>query len=627
MNPHRNNNPRRNLHQQTSTLTSSSDPSSIQTPNCYDYHLLAPFFDSNSSKKHNEIFDTTDCTTTHPNNNRTESRSPSTPSSNLQLSSNQSIHRTTTSTPSQIRNCVKPQQQQQQQQLREEEDDSCPPTPTLATATDTLTTTQRTRNDHSGDPRSGRSRGRRSLSFSNFTTSPARSSHCQTTSPAEDEETKKSLAAAVVSSSTSPISLILRPQHHHHQQQQHPSILRRRYDPALDILRSWSSSGVVPGPMETITKSQSADPDYDRGSIYRLGGAMNSSSSSGVVGTSAGAGGGDGMTRELNSQHLIPRRNLTEAFEEMANANKKQLQNDPMQQQQDRDVHHRQRTSSSTASEDTRTTSALTIDTDHHHNLHPTIETASSSSKISGVTEEVASMISPTGVADELHHRRSGVAGGLSPIHSPSTSMVGDGNVDTDAIDEEGALKQREAPEFKLHHSLQRLMSDELVQRVAFYSIIHDINKEASTMAANDDSGYSPSLDEGSDEQQDPIVIAVNGGTTRSSSDSDDEKKLEERVFASALIDEEQWLLTVIESRSLDETRSSSNAGCPPTFSQAMGEIEYEYENPIATLSSGSRTQLWKPSRSWWEAKSGKNPWIEPRYHNKRWRYALYFSE
>lgn len=35
---------------------------------------------------------------------------------------------------------------------------------------------------------------------------------------------------------------------------------------------------------------------------------------------------------------------------------------------------------------------------------------------------------------------------------------------------------------------------------------------------------------------------------------------------------------------------------------------------------SQSRTQLWKPSRSWWEAKSGKNPWIEPNSHNKRWR-------
>ena len=57
---------------------------------------------------------------------------------------------------------------------------------------------------------------------------------------------------------------------------------------------------------------------------------------------------------------------------------------------------------------------------------------------------------------------------------------------------------------------------------------------------------------------------------------------------------------------------------CPPTFSQAIGEKEYE--NPVHALSGGNRTQLWKPSRSWWEAKSGKNPWIEPSSHNKRWR-------
>ena len=43
--------------------------------------------------------------------------------------------------------------------------------------------------------------------------------------------------------------------------------------------------------------------------------------------------------------------------------------------------------------------------------------------------------------------------------------------------------------------------------------------------------------------------------------------------------------------------------------------------NPLAELGGSMRTQLWKPSRSWWEAKSGKNPWIEPASHNRRWRY------
>ena len=77
-----------------------------------------------------------------------------------------------------------------------------------------------------------------------------------------------------------------------------------------------------------------------------------------------------------------------------------------------------------------------------------------------------------------------------------------------------------------------------------------------------------------------------------------------------ALIDEEEWLLATIQDRQMDEEIKQ----CPATFLQAMGELEYD------TASSKSRTQLWKPSRSWWEAKSGKNPWIEPSLHNKRWR-------
>jgi hypothetical protein len=192
--------------------------------------------------------------------------------------------------------------------------------------------------------------------------------------------------------------------------------------------------------------------------------------------------------------------------------------------------------------------------------------------------------------------------------------MVAD---DADEADMEAALKQRAAPEFKLHSSLQRLMSDDLVQRVSFYAVIHDINKEASAMAANDNSGYSATPDD-ADEVHDPIVMAVCGES--SAVIENDEKKSDENMYANALIDEEQWLLNVIESRSTDETCDLGNAACPPTFLQAMGELEYE--NPVATLSGGARTQLWKPSRSWWEAKSGKNPWIEPKYHNKRWRYA-----
>jgi hypothetical protein len=129
-------------------------------------------------------------------------------------------------------------------------------------------------------------------------------------------------------------------------------------------------------------------------------------------------------------------------------------------------------------------------------------------------------------------------------------------------------------------------------------------------MQKNDESGYHP-VTEDAVEGWDPLVIAVHGypcpkmDTPGASS-----------FVNSALIDEEQWLLDAIDARGSDESRSIN--ACPATFPQAMGEREYE--NPVASLSNGSRTQLWKPSRSWWEAKSGKNPWIEPKSHNKRWR-------
>lgn len=140
-------------------------------------------------------------------------------------------------------------------------------------------------------------------------------------------------------------------------------------------------------------------------------------------------------------------------------------------------------------------------------------------------------------------------------------------------------------------------------------------------MAAMDDSGYNRTADEGT-EDHDPLLFAVRGSSKQAI------KGGTSSMVSCALIDEEQWLLDTIESRSLDETRAAVNAACPPTFLQAMGERDYE--NPIQSLSTGSRTQLWKPSRSWWEAKSGKNPWIEPVCHNKRWRYVdivFYFQK
>ena len=153
--------------------------------------------------------------------------------------------------------------------------------------------------------------------------------------------------------------------------------------------------------------------------------------------------------------------------------------------------------------------------------------------------------------------------------------------------------------QFTLHEDLSLDLSPALINRVSLYSVIHDINKEAAAMAAND-----PKDDH--KEEDSPLVQAVNGSSpVHQGSD-----------VSCAMIDEESWLLDAIQSRSRDE--GSEARACPPTFLQAMGEKEYE--NPVHALSGTSRTQLWKPSRSWWEAKSGKNPWIEPNSHNKRWR-------
>mmetsp|Transcript_2809 Transcript_2809/g.5979 ORF Transcript_2809/g.5979 Transcript_2809/m.5979 type:complete len:716 (+) Transcript_2809:327-2474(+) len=161
--------------------------------------------------------------------------------------------------------------------------------------------------------------------------------------------------------------------------------------------------------------------------------------------------------------------------------------------------------------------------------------------------------------------------------------------------------------EFNLHPDLSRELAPGLVSRVSLYAVIHDINKEATAMAAND----PKNKDDSNKEELSPLVQAVNGC----------EAGKEAPEVTNAMIDEETWLLDAIQNRSSEE-RGEAKA-CPPTFLQAMGEKEYE--NPVHALSGSSRTQLWKPSRSWWEAKSGKNPWIEPNSHNKRWRYLWPF--
>mmetsp|Transcript_19025 Transcript_19025/g.27341 ORF Transcript_19025/g.27341 Transcript_19025/m.27341 type:complete len:838 (-) Transcript_19025:214-2727(-) len=198
------------------------------------------------------------------------------------------------------------------------------------------------------------------------------------------------------------------------------------------------------------------------------------------------------------------------------------------------------------------------------------------------------SLISPTGVAE------------LNP------EMQG---IDTSTTVPVNLMTNADVPHFHLHPDLKRDLSQALVNRVSFYAVIHDINKEASSMASNDFATLRmvKSVDE-EDEMLSPLVMAINGRP------SNGRQSLS--LANSAMIDEETWLLRAIDSRG-DEDRSQV-ASCPPTFLQAMGEREYE--KPVSSLET-SRTQLWKPSRSWWEAKSGKNPWIEPMSHNKRWRY------
>jgi hypothetical protein len=197
--------------------------------------------------------------------------------------------------------------------------------------------------------------------------------------------------------------------------------------------------------------------------------------------------------------------------------------------------------------------------------------------------KEKTALVSPTNVADFLGTQE-------TPVTDPSSVSC--------------------FPELNLHQDLRRDLSTYCVQRVSTYSLIHDINKECSAMAQHDPLAVLVG------EKDSLLVIAAQAerSDTTSVLNTQDPAKIHD-----AVIDEEQWLLSAISTRTAQETFSVANSDCPSTFLQAMGEKEYE--NPVQLVAGHSRTQLWKPSRSWWEAKSGKNPWIEPSSHNKRWRY------
>ena len=161
-------------------------------------------------------------------------------------------------------------------------------------------------------------------------------------------------------------------------------------------------------------------------------------------------------------------------------------------------------------------------------------------------------------------------------------------------------------PVLDIHPDLRRELSPECIACVSCYSILHDINKEATALAAHD----PLSIGTQESEKSCPLVLTATGQSHAESFHCDP------TTVEQAVIDEEKWLLSTIADR---KSISGASTICPATFLQAIGEKEYE--NPVHAVTGHARTQLWKPSRSWWEAKSGKNPWIEPASHNKRWRY------
>jgi len=212
--------------------------------------------------------------------------------------------------------------------------------------------------------------------------------------------------------------------------------------------------------------------------------------------------------------------------------------------------------------------------------------------------QQQQAMISPTGVADLPD----------STVSQPTKEK------DTETT--------KDQPFLSLHDDLRRDLSPALVNRVSIYGVIHDINKEATAMAAADvllQQQQQPIGGDDKDEHKSPIVQAAMRGqvpdANATTSTAEEDISYQDVASKCAVIDEEEWLLSTIANRQDVEDRRNSD-----TFLQAMGEKEYETSNVMEHMAATTRTQLWKPSRSWWEAKSGKNPWIEPASHNKRWR-------
>ena len=164
-------------------------------------------------------------------------------------------------------------------------------------------------------------------------------------------------------------------------------------------------------------------------------------------------------------------------------------------------------------------------------------------------------------------------------------------------------------PQFQLHDSLRGTLSQGIINRVSFYSILRDINQEV--LDNFDTGGGGNQIQPNQEEEQNSILIL---------SCNDDDESNNEPLFnidesttrqQGILIDEEWWLISVIASRTPESIKNQSTE--QPTFFEAMGEGDNDDDSP-------SKTKLWKPSQSWWDAKSGKNPWVEPVVHDNRWR-------
>ncbi len=225
-------------------------------------------------------------------------------------------------------------------------------------------------------------------------------------------------------------------------------------------------------------------------------------------------------------------------------------------------------------------------------------------------------LLSPDdGVVKELKSSPNGVESFQGESSSPNKGVSGARQAKSKSTT--SFSNKIEIPRFQMYSGLKLSLPQPVVDRCSFYSVIHGVNNEVKEMASQDLNCNSDDTikDEGS-----ALVRAVNGPTKQVS-------KKEGPQIELAVLDEEKFLLAAIASRTDEEMMIRD---CPASFAEAIGEVDssstndvcYQNghsENPLSVLAN-SRTQLWKPSRSWWEAKSGKNPWIEPKLHNKRWR-------